>query len=261
MKKVRYEIFPQGKKMCVTFSYDDGKLNDIRLYNLFKKYGLKATFNLNSCNIGRENYITENDVKNMVADGFEIAVHSVAHPLLETLSDQIILNEILEDKRALEKISGKIIFGMAYPMGTYDANVINIAKKCGIKYSRTCKNNGFLMPEDFMEWGSTCHHRNMASFLPLPEQWWHRIFYVWGHSYEFRTEELWTEFEENLKKIAFRDDFWYATNGEIYEYITAQKALIYSADMDMVYNPSAIDVWIKVDEVPVEIKAGQTVSI
>ena len=38
----------QGKKKAVTFSYDDGVTQDIRLIALFNKYGLKATFNLNS---------------------------------------------------------------------------------------------------------------------------------------------------------------------------------------------------------------------
>ena len=261
MKKIMFEVFPQGKKWCVTFSYDDGKLNDIRLCELFKKYGLKATFNLNSSNIGKPSYITADDVKNMVSDGFEIAVHSVFHPLLETMPDQIMLNEILEDKRALEKLTGKIVSGMAYPFGTYSDRVIEIAKTCGIKYSRTCKNDGYLMSKDFMEWGTTCHHRNMANFLPLTQHWWHKIFYVWGHSYEFDTEELWQAFEDNLKQIAFRDDCWYATNGEICEYVTAQKSLVFSADGDMVYNPTAIDVWILVDGKKVEVKSGQTVCL
>ncbi len=260
MKKIAFGVYPQGKRMCVTFSYDDGKLNDIRLCELFKKYGMKATFNLNSSNIGRDTYISQDDVKKMVADGFEVAVHSVFHPLLETMPDQIIVNEILEDKRALEKMTGNIITGMAYPFGTYDKRVTDIAKRCGIKYSRTTKYDGYSFSTDFIEWNSTCHHRDMAKFLPLPEHWWTNLFYVWGHSYEFNTEELWQEFENNLKQIAFSDKYWYATNGEICEYITAQKSLIFSADCDMVYNPTAIDVCILVDDICVEVKAGQTVS-
>lgn len=37
-----------GKNKAVTFSYDDGVTQDIQLVNLFNKYGLKCTFNLNS---------------------------------------------------------------------------------------------------------------------------------------------------------------------------------------------------------------------
>ena len=35
-------------KKAITFSYDDGVTQDIRLIELLNRYGLKATFNLNS---------------------------------------------------------------------------------------------------------------------------------------------------------------------------------------------------------------------
>ena len=38
----------QKKLKAVTFSYDDGTTQDIRLIELLNKYGLKSTFNLNS---------------------------------------------------------------------------------------------------------------------------------------------------------------------------------------------------------------------
>ena len=38
----------EGKKKAVTFSYDDGVTQDRRLVELLNRYGLKATFNLNS---------------------------------------------------------------------------------------------------------------------------------------------------------------------------------------------------------------------
>ena len=37
-----------GKMKAVTFSFDDGVLQDIHMIDLLNKYGLKATFNLNS---------------------------------------------------------------------------------------------------------------------------------------------------------------------------------------------------------------------
>jgi peptidoglycan/xylan/chitin deacetylase (PgdA/CDA1 family) len=36
-----------GKKKAITFSFDDGVLQDIRTIEILDKYGLKATFNLN----------------------------------------------------------------------------------------------------------------------------------------------------------------------------------------------------------------------
>ena len=42
-----------GKMKAVTFSYDDGVTQDIRLIELLNKYNLKATFNLNSELLGK----------------------------------------------------------------------------------------------------------------------------------------------------------------------------------------------------------------
>ncbi|MEG0367973.1 MAG: hypothetical protein RR585_14120, partial [Coprobacillus sp.] len=47
-----YTCFKDGKYKVVTFSYDDGKIMDRRLVELFDKYHLKATFHLNSGMLG-----------------------------------------------------------------------------------------------------------------------------------------------------------------------------------------------------------------
>ena len=42
-----------GKMKALTFSYDDGVTQDRRLVELFDRYGLKATFNINSELLGK----------------------------------------------------------------------------------------------------------------------------------------------------------------------------------------------------------------
>ena len=43
---VQYNVFPEGKKRIVTFSYDDGH-RDEPLVALFNRYQVKATFHIN----------------------------------------------------------------------------------------------------------------------------------------------------------------------------------------------------------------------
>ncbi len=50
----------QGKKKAVTFSFDDGVTQDIRLLELFNRYGLKSTFNLNSELLGKSGSLDRN---------------------------------------------------------------------------------------------------------------------------------------------------------------------------------------------------------
>ena len=57
-----------------------------------------------------------------------------------------------------------------------------------------------------------------------------------------------------------RDEYiWYATNGEIYEYVQAFDRLEFSADGESVYNPSAIDVYIQSLKGGLLVSAGKTV--
>ena len=41
---------------------------------------------------------------------------------------------------------------------------------------------------------------------------------------------------------------WYATNMEIYDYVTAYRSLVHSADGSVVYNPTLKDIWFKIDK-------------
>ena len=43
-----YKCFPLGKHKVLTMSYDDGKAADIRLTEIFRRYGIKGTFHLNA---------------------------------------------------------------------------------------------------------------------------------------------------------------------------------------------------------------------
>ena len=67
--------------------------------------------------------------------------------------------------------------------------------------------------------------------------------------------------EEICRKLGNKDDTWYATNGEIYEYVEAYNSLISSADNSIIYNPTLKQIWFTVDDVPYTIKPGETLKI
>lgn len=103
-------------------------------------------------------------------------------------------------------------------------------------------------------------------FLAINDQNWcwanyPKMFYLWGHSYEFDNDGNWNILEEFCQKIGGHEDIWYATNMEIYKYVLAFDRLIYSAEDKYIENPSAIDVYINYSGKDLIIHAGETVEL
>jgi hypothetical protein len=92
----------------------------------------------------------------------------------------------------------------------------------------------------------------------IGENW---MFCVMGHSFEFDHANNWEIMEEFAKYIGGREDIWYATNGEIYDYVKAYEHLQTSADKKIVYNPSATDVWVYIGNQTYVIRGGETLYL
>ena len=87
------------------------------------------------------------------------------------------------------------------------------------------------------------------------------LLYVWGHSYEFENDQNWELVERFGEKISGREDIWYATNADIVAYMNALKALRFTMDGSIIHNPTALDVWVSVNDEPVEVKAGSMIEL
>lgn len=247
---MRYFLrFPDFKWKALTLSYDDGVQADKRLIAILNKHGIKATFNVNTGLAGQGDRIPMSEWKELYA-GHELAVHGQKHLSLIDVPTAIALNDVLEDRKSLEKLLEKPVTGMAYAYGTFNDEVVQMLKECGIDYSRTVISTGrFDVPKDWLRLPATCHHNDTRlnelakTFAELSANgpYWRnhpKLFYLWGHSYEFNNQDNWEVIEEFAKYVGGREEIWYATNGEIYDYIEAFDRLVFSAQGDRVYNPT-----------------------
>ena len=274
-----YMKLKDGKSKVLTLSYDDGVVQDIRLIGILNQYGIKATFNIDTGlyvpeETQRERYYGRmklSEAKEIYTDsGHEVAVHALTHPFLERLKSAQVLTEILEDRKNIESQYGTLARGMAYPYGTFSDEVIEELKKCGICYSRTVKSTkNFKYPTNWLRLDPTCHHKDPAlmelakRFVEenprfVSETW---MFYLWGHSYEFDNDDNWNVIEEFAQYVGGKEDIWYATNIEVYDYVKAYEALQVSVDETIVHNPTAIDVWFAKGRTTYCVKAGQTLRL
>lgn len=269
-----FTCFPNGKAKALTMSYDDGKVEDIRLVEIFNKYGIKGTFNLNygimiSDQTGQKHpRIPKEKIADLYA-GHEIATHTMTHPTIARCPMTEVAEEILEDRKGLEKITNSVIRGHAYPNGSYNKEIESLFRHLGIAYARVTETTGeFELPDNPMEWKATCHHDDpklmeyAKFFADFSKDQYLKLMYVWGHSYEFADNNNWEVIEEFCKLMGGRDDIWYATNIEIIDYMEAAGNLRFSADYSRVYNPSAQSVWLSVNgNTYVEVKGGTTVDL
>ena len=264
-----YTCFPNGRTLAFTCSYDDGKVMDRRLVEWMNHFGIKSTFHLNSGYLGitqghRYPYITKEEVKHLYT-GHEVACHSCTHLTMTRSNAVQNMEEILNDRKTLEELCEVPITGFSYPNGCYSEEVIAQLRACGIQYARTTRQTGgFALPEDFMKWHPTAHHNDdifslKERFLSVHYGERLNVFYLWGHSYEFDRDDSWERIRMFFEQISGHPQVWYVTNGELYRYMQAAKQLVYFCDQKGVYNPSATDIWIRVDDEVVKIAKGELV--
>lgn len=257
--------FPGGKVKALTLSYDDGVEQDIRLIDIMKEHGLKGTFNINSGLYAPEGTVypegrihrrmTREAALELYKDsGMEVAVHGLTHPFLEQLPINLCTQEVLQDRINLENDFGGLVRGMAYPYGTTSDDVVASLKQCGIVYSRTTvSTEKFSIPTDWLRLPATCHHNNprlmelAEKFVANEKKQGPLLFYLWGHSYEFEQNDNWHVIEEFAEYMGGREDIWYATNIEIYDYIAAYNQLLFSMDGKTVYNPSCVKLYFEMN--------------
>lgn len=255
-------LFKNGKRKVLLISYDDGVTQDRKFIDLLNRYNLKGTFNLNSGKLNGEYNVTSKEV-NELYKGHEVAIHTVNHPYLETLNEDQVINEIIEDQKVLSNLVGYHVRGMAYPFGTYSKEVINVLQKLDIVYSRTVKNiEDFQVPNNFLTFHPTTHHNNQNLF-DLFDVFYKSndsyVFTLWGHTWEFGTIEEWDRIEMFFSKVYEKEDIFSTTMIDFCNYVKAYNQLIIKEGE--VINPTNIDLWLLIDEKVIKIDSGNSFTI
>lgn len=189
--------------MRIMQCWDDGDVDDIRLVEILRKHGAKATFNI--CPGGAQSerrkahdfggqydvYRLSLDEMPQVYEGFCIGGHTMTHPNLPAIDPELAFAELVDCKQAIETHFGQTACGMAYPCGQYDDAVKELVRKAGYLYARTVGNVELtLNAEDPMALHTHCHF--------LAATFWDRFeavkavdgdFYFWGHTFELMNDD------------------------------------------------------------------------
>ncbi len=198
------------------FAIDDGTIFDEKVIAIFNKYGIKATFNLNS---GLQDFVWFKDwleVRRLrleenkhLYDGHEVASHSLTHPFHTSLSDEGVSWEVGEDIHNLRNIFQREIESFSFPFDGFDERTISIIKGLGISHIiLPCIDDSFRYPMD------TCHIKvtswNIEDALfkvkRFIEDEQAELFVYLSHSYDYEYDHSYDKLEELCQIVTDRKD-------------------------------------------------------
>jgi len=132
--QIKKTLSRNGKK-CVAITIDDAFENIIHnALDVLKRYDLPAGIFVPVANLGDvpkwqftqdspdryEKVMTADQVAQLADKGFEILSHTLSHPMLTQLEDEMLSHELQTSRSVLEEITGQSVKGMSYPHGDYD---------------------------------------------------------------------------------------------------------------------------------------------
>ncbi len=131
----------------VIITFDDGYVDNFTYaYPILRKYGLKATIFMISEQIGKINHLT-GDQMAVMGDLVSIQSHTVNHRRLDTLSLEEVETEFSQSIKAIEEITKKPVYAIAYPEGAYNDEISALASKY-FDYSVTTKKGKNTLKSD-----------------------------------------------------------------------------------------------------------------
>ena len=117
---------------AVAVTFDDGCETDLlSAAPILKDYNFGATFFVVSGFVCKPGYLSQLQVRELAALGFEIGCHSMTHPYLPDLDDAGLHHEIADAKTVLEQIVGKSVEHFSCPGGRYDSRAMRVARDAG----------------------------------------------------------------------------------------------------------------------------------
>ena len=124
----------------IALSFDDGHSSDFDIVlPLLQEYGAQGTFFVTPNYVGKNGYMSWEQIKTLGEAGMEIGSHSLNHPYMTTLSTEQLLIELKDSKAQIERSIGKEVVSFAYPFGDCSERTHKVVKEVGYKNICTSK--------------------------------------------------------------------------------------------------------------------------
>lgn len=191
-------------KIELVTSWDDGSVLDIQVADLLEKYKLRGTFYVVCDFVGKDGYLTWQQIKELDSRGFDIGSHTVTHPMdLKMVHDEELFYEVQSSKDIIENVLGHNITSFCYPRGRADERVKQMVAEAGYIEARGTGKPGITKIEDKLYKPGTIHIFQRPEYHEVPIISYAREVFnklereggycnIWGHSAEVEKNKLWS---------------------------------------------------------------------
>jgi peptidoglycan/xylan/chitin deacetylase (PgdA/CDA1 family) len=130
---LRETLAASPKKSLIAITFDDGFQDNLTVaLPLLEKYDLPAAVFVTAGFIGRNGYLTSEELKTLAAHPLiTIGSHGLNHLHLTRLSLTEARRELTESKRILEDTINRTVDLLAYPYGDCSESVERLSEECG----------------------------------------------------------------------------------------------------------------------------------
>ena len=136
---LEHQIPLPAKTLVLTF--DDGYANNYHeALPLLSEFDLRATIFVAAGFIGKPGYLEESMLAPLLARHIDLEGHTVNHPVLSQVKEEVAREEITRGKELLAQLSGKPVTIFAYPKGKlqhYSPRVVELVREAGFRAACT----------------------------------------------------------------------------------------------------------------------------
>lgn len=118
----------QDYEKPIIITLDDGyEDNYYNAFPIIQEFGIPVTIFMITSFFGRDWYLTEDEVREMVDSGLvSVQSHTTCHAHLTDETDETIDRELYQSKLDLARVTGRVPYVLSYPTGRVDQRVVEI---------------------------------------------------------------------------------------------------------------------------------------
>lgn len=125
----------------VLITFDDGFADfaDFAL-PVLAEHGLASTVFVTTGWVDRPGMLSRDAIRQLPSSIVEVGAHTVMHPHLDTLGDDVARRELMTSRESLEEWTGDWVTSVAYPHGSHSRGTRALVRDCGYVTAHAVKN-------------------------------------------------------------------------------------------------------------------------